>query len=143
MVAPLRAVAVKRPAEAFGNAAGEWRELSWTRVPDLKAATEEHNRLVSLLETARGQGYFLPEDTRTNIDSLYAHDPVLVTDAGAVILQMGKAARRGEGQAMADALQSWEMPVLGVVDGDATAEAGDMIWLDRRTLLVGRGLRTN
>jgi N-dimethylarginine dimethylaminohydrolase len=29
------------------------------------------------------------------------------------------------------------------VEGEATAEAGDMIWLDRRTLLVGRGFRTN
>jgi N-dimethylarginine dimethylaminohydrolase len=143
MVAPLRAVAVKRPAEAFGNAAREWQELAWTRVPDLKTATEEHNRLVSLLESAGARVYFLPEDDRTNIDSLYAHDPVLVTDAGALILQMGKAARRGEGPAMADALQNWEMPVLGIVDGDATAEAGDMIWLDRRTLLVGRGFRTN
>jgi N-dimethylarginine dimethylaminohydrolase len=30
-----------------------------------------------------------------------------------------------------------------VVEGAATAEAGDMIWLDRHTLLVGRGFRTN
>ena len=29
------------------------------------------------------------------------------------------------------------------MDGDATAEAGDMIWLDSQTLLVGRGFRTN
>ena len=77
------------------------------------------------------------------MDSLYVHDPVLITDAGAVILQTGKVARRGEGPAMADALKSWGVPILGVVEGDATAEAGDMIWLDSRTLLVGRGFRTN
>ena len=77
------------------------------------------------------------------MDSLYVHDPVLITDAGAVILQTGKVARRGEGPAMADALKGWGVPILGVVEGDATAEAGDMIWLDSRTLLVGRGFRTN
>src|SRR5206468_13033936 len=31
----------------------------------------------------------------------------------------------------------------GVISGAATAEAGDMVWLDHDTLLVGRGFRTN
>ena len=44
---------------------------------------------------------------------------------------------------MADALKGWGVPILGFVDGNATAEAGDMIWLDPQTLLVGRGFRTN
>ena len=35
------------------------------------------------------------------------------------------------------------MPILGAVDGVATAEAGDLIWLDGRTLIAGRGFRTN
>jgi N-dimethylarginine dimethylaminohydrolase len=62
---------------------------------------------------------------------------------GAIILQTGKPARRGEGPAVADALAAWGIPVLGVVDGPGTAEAGDMVWLDAETLLVGRGFRTN
>jgi len=60
-----------------------------------------------------------------------------------VILQTGKVARRGEGPAMQDALNGWGVPILGTIEGGATAEAGDMIWLDSRTLLVGRGFRTN
>ena len=32
------------------------------------------------------------------------------------------------------------MPTIG---GDATAEGGDLVWLDRLTLLAGRGFRTN
>ena len=146
MVAPLRAVIVKRPEEAFGDAGRmeqEWRGLRWTRSPNPKLAAEEHRQLVSALERAGARVYFLPNDDRTNLDSLYAHDPVLMTDAGAVILQMGKPARRGEGPAVADAMRAWDMPILGVVDGDAMAEGGDMIWLDARTLLVGRGFRTN
>ena len=77
------------------------------------------------------------------MDSLYPHDPVLITNAGAVIFQTGKVARRGEGPAFAAALKSWAAPILGVVDGLSTAEAGDMIWLDSNTLVVGRGFRTN
>lgn len=146
MVAPLRAVIVKRPEEAFGDGGRieqEWRDLRWTRSPNPKIAAEEHRQLVAALERAGARVYCLPKDDRTNLDSLYAHDPVLMTDEGAVILQMGKPARRGEGPAVADAMRTWDMPILGVVDGDAMAEGGDMIWLDARTLLVGRGFRTN
>jgi N-dimethylarginine dimethylaminohydrolase len=79
----------------------------------------------------------------TGLDSIYTHDPALVTEAGAIILQLGKPARRGEGPALAEALRQWEVPILGVVDGMAMAEAGDLMWLDRRTLVAGRSFRTN
>ena len=146
MVAPLRAVVVKRPEEAFRSAEAidrEWKQLAWTRRPNPEVAAEEHRKLVSLLKAAGAQPWFLPADPRTGLDSLYAHDPAIVTDAGAVIFQTGKIARRGEGPAMGDAFKSWGIPVLGVIEGDATAEGGDMIWLDRRTLIAGRGFRTN
>jgi N-dimethylarginine dimethylaminohydrolase len=146
MVAPLRAVVVKRPEEAFGSAEAidrEWKQLAWTRRPNPEVAEAEHRKLVSLLQAAGAQPSFLPADPRTGLDSLYAHDPAIVTDAGAVIFQTGKIARRGEGPAMADAFKSWGIPILGVIEGEATAEGGDMIWLDRRTLIAGRGFRTN
>ena len=149
MVAPLRTVIVKRPEEAFRGLAKdsasstEWRDLAWTRPPDAGIASSEHGRLVSLLHAAGARALYLPEDSRTGLDSLYAHDPVLITDLGAIIFQTGKPARRGEGPALADALKDWGVPILGTIDGEATAEAGDMIWLDSRTLIVGRSFRTN
>ena len=146
MIGSLRAVIVKRPEQAFrgpGAIEAEWKELGWTRPPKLEIAVKQHRQLVTLLESAGAQIYYLPEDSRTNIDSIYVHDPVLITDAGAVILQTGKIARRGEGPAMEDALNSWGVPILGAIEGGATAEAGDMVWLDSRTLVVGRGFRTN
>ena len=146
MVAPLRSVAVKRPEDAFSKPetlTTEWKDLAWTRPPNQERAAAEHRELVKLLESAGAEALYLPSDSRTGMDSLYAHDPVLIADRGAVILQTGKIARRGEGPAAADALRSWGIPVLGKVDGVATGEAGDMIWLDSKTLLVGRGFRTN
>jgi arginine deiminase len=146
MVAPLRRVIVKRPEEAFQNAETidqQWAGLGYLRVPNFRLACEEHARLVSLLRAAGAEVLELPADPRTGLDSLYAHDPVLVSDSGAIVFQMGKNARRGEGPAFADSLKRWGVPILGVVEGAGTAEAGDMIWLDRNTLLVGRGFRTN
>jgi N-dimethylarginine dimethylaminohydrolase len=146
MVTRLRRVIVKRPEEAFrgrGRIEQEWRDLGYTRAPDLERAAHDHQRFVELMKEAGCEVLYLPADDRTGLDSLYVHDPVLVTDRGAIIFQTGKVARRGEGQAFAGALKTWDVPVLGIIDGAATAEAGDMVWLDHDTLLAGRGFRTN
>jgi len=146
MVAPLRRVIVKRPEEAFrsrDHINKEWKDLGYTRPPNLEDAVRHDQQFVALMKEAGAEVLYLPEDERTGLDSLYAHDPVLVTDRGAIVFQTGKVARRGEGPAFSDAFKSWDVPILGTIDGSATAEAGDMVWLDHDTLLVGRGFRTN
>jgi N-dimethylarginine dimethylaminohydrolase len=146
MVAPLKRVIVKRPEEAFQSAESiekEWTDLDYLRPPDLQLAIQHHQAFVSLVTQCGAQVLNLPSDNRTGLDSLYVHDPILITDRGAVILQTGKAARRGEGPAFETTLQKWDVPILGRIEGEATAEAGDMLWLDPHTLLVGRGFRTN
>src|SRR4030095_13194065 len=146
MVTRLRRVIVKRPEEAFRSRdqiEREWKHLIYTRPPDLARAAHGHQQFVTLMQDAGAEILYLPADDRTGLDSLYAHDPVLVTDRGAIIFQTGKVARRGEGPAFADAFKTWDVPILGTIDCPATAEAGDMIWLDHDTLLAGRGFRTN
>jgi arginine deiminase len=146
MVARLRRVIVKRPEEAFRSRdqiQKEWNDLGYTRPPDLDQAARHHQNFAGLMKEAGAEVLYLPRDDRTGLDSLYAHDPVLITDHGAIVFQTGKVARRGEGPAFSDAFKNWDVPILGVIDGAATAEAGDMVWLDHDTLLVGRGFRTN
>jgi N-dimethylarginine dimethylaminohydrolase len=146
MVAPLRRVVVKRPQEAFGareRIAREWADLGFTHEPDLGRATAEHERLVVLLRESGAEVLCLPEAAGTTLDSLYVHDAGLVTDAGAVVFRTGKPQRRGEGPALGAALAGWGVPILGEVGGPAMAEGGDTLWLDRRTLVVARGFRTN
>jgi N-dimethylarginine dimethylaminohydrolase len=146
MVAPLRRVVVKSPRAAFGSPeriAREWRALGFAAAPDLDRACAEHDALCARLEDAGAEVLALPESPATTLDSIYVHDPGLVTDRGAVVFRTGKPQRRGEGPALAAALASWGVPVLGEVGGEATMEGGDTLWLDARTLVVGRGFRTN
>jgi len=70
-------------------------------------------------------------------------DPALVTDAGAIMLAMGKQQRRGEEAAMARCFEELGVPVLYTLHGEALAEGGDLLWLDHETLAVGQGFRTN
>jgi N-dimethylarginine dimethylaminohydrolase len=146
MVGRLRRVVVKRPAEAFVSTEKierEWQRLGFTSPPDLKKAEEEFAQLEEILRQEGVEILYLPADERTTLDSIYTHDPVLITEAGAIILQMGKKERGGEPEAFEDALKSWGVPTLSRLSGKATAEGGDLLWLDEKTLIVGRGFRTN
>jgi arginine deiminase len=146
MVTPLRRVVVKRPEQAFQSAESidrQWRPLNYLRPPELSRAIRDHRQFVELVGQAGAEVLYLPADDRTGLDSIYTHDPMLMTDRGAITLQTGKPDRRGEGPAFRDALINWDVPILGTIDGEATAEGGDTLWLDRQTLLVGRSFRTN
>jgi len=139
-------VVVKRPQEAFVSQEKierEWQALGFTAPPELERASQEFSRLEEILRQECVEILYLPADERTTIDSIYTHDPALVTEAGAIILQMGKKERAGEPAAMEDAFKSWGVPILGRLSGKATAEGGDLLWLDEKTLIAGRGFRTN
>lgn len=135
----LRRVLVRRPLPADAAA---WREYAWRRKPDVAAAQHEHETLCLLLERA-GAEVIVSEHDPGNPDAIYTHDPVLVGEEGAVLLRPGKEGRRGEPAEIGAALQAAGVPVAWQMDGTATAEGGDTVWLDHDTLLVGHGYRTN
>jgi len=146
MVTPLRRVVVKRPEQAFQSSDSierQWRPLNYLRPPDLPRAIRDHQQFVECISRTGAEVLYLHADDRTGLDSIYTHDPALSTDRGVIIFQTGKPDRRGEGPAFRDALTKWDVPVVGTIEGEATAEGGDTLWLDRHTLLVGRSFRTN
>ncbi len=141
MVAPLRRVLVRRPDEAFGNAdPARWH---YTARPDLEEARREHDVLTELLRSAGAEVIEHSEPQPDRADAIYVFDPALITDRGAILLRMGKALRRGEEEALGRRLQEIGVPLLPALQGEATAEGGDLLWLDSRTLAAGLGFRTN
>lgn len=141
MTEPLRRVLVKRPDEAFAvDDPARWHYVSR---PDLEEARREHDALVEILAGAGAEVIDHPEPQPDRADAIFVFDPAIVTDRGAIILRMGKELRRGEEEAMARRLQRIGVPVLAQLDSEATAEGGDMFWLDSQTLAVGQGFRTN
>jgi N-dimethylarginine dimethylaminohydrolase len=139
MTAPLRRVLVRPPQPAD---AGRWREYGWRAAPDPAAAAAEHEALRELLAGA-GAEVIVAGGEAGNPDAIYAYDPVLVGDDGAVLLRPGKDGRLGEPGALEADLARAGVPVAARIDAPATIDGGDTLWLDRDTLLVGRGYRTN
>jgi len=141
MIAPLRRVLVKRPDAAFRSA----DPIKWhyTARPDLEIAQQEHDALVNVLRRAGAEVFYHDQAQPEHADAIFVYDPAIVTDAGAVILSLGKTLRRGEEAPLARRLEALGVPTTYELHGAARAEGGDLLWLDHDTLAVGLGFRTN
>ncbi|MDZ4863222.1 MAG: arginine deiminase family protein [Gemmatimonadota bacterium] len=141
MVLPLRRVLVRRPDAAFADAdPAAWH---YTARPDLAAAQEEHDAFVRILTAAGAEVIRHDAPAPGMADAIYVHDPVLITERGAILMRMGKSLRRGEEEAIGRCLEAAGVPIHYRLHGDALGEAGDCLWLDSSTLAVGQGYRTN
>jgi N-dimethylarginine dimethylaminohydrolase len=141
MTAPLRRVVVRRPDDAL--AACDPVAFHFASPPDVARAQAQHDCFVGLLEDAGVEVLRHDAPLPAYADAIFVHDPGIVTRAGAVVLRMGKALRRGEEEALAGFLKQRGVPILARLDGSARAEGGDLLWLDEETLCVGLGYRTN
>ena len=143
MVGRLRRVMVCSPESAGWEKSGErWRELGYLHRPNFATAQKQHAELRKELAEAgaevsamKGQGL--------SADAVYAHDASLMTDEGAILLNMGKSCRRGEPAGHGEFYRELGIARAGEIRPPGTVEAGDVVWLDGKTLLVGRGFRTN
>ena len=137
MSAPLRRVLVRRPGSV-----DRWQEYGWRGRPDPARIVEEHEALVDVLRAA-GVEVVVGEPLNSALDAIYVHDPAAVTSRGAVLLRPGKEVRQVEVDAIERDFRAAGIDVLARLEAPATAEGGDMLWLDEQTLVVGRGYRTN
>ncbi len=110
---------------------------------DAGKAAHQHKVLTDLIVASAVEVEWLDEGARGLADSVFTHDPSLVTDHGAILLSMGKALRRPEPALHEATYRRLGVPILGRIEAPGTVEGGDCVWVDRETLAIGRGVRTN
>ena len=115
---------------------GAWRE------PDKTKLLSEHKDLAALL-TKLGAEVIIAPPIDGLVDSVYMHDPMIMTPHGAILLRMAKPIRSQEPEHFQKQLEEMGVPILGELTEPAFADGGDKAWLDEKTLLIGHGYRTN
>ncbi len=146
MVGRLEKVLVCSPRTAGWNdpdRVARWRDLGFHHQPDFAVAQAQHDVLCRELERAGAEVLELPPASELSLDAAYAHDASLATDFGLIVMRPGKANRVPEGILHGSYCAGLGIPTLGEVVAPGTSEAGDIVWLDSKTLLVGNGYRTN
>ena len=98
MVGELQAVLVRRPDGAFGNA--DPHKWHYTSAINLDIAQQEHDALIQTLQNCGTEVVYHDVNLPNHADSIFVHDPVIVSDQGAILLNMGKPLRQGEEDAI-------------------------------------------
>ena len=146
MVDPIKKILLKHPSNAFLNQRNinkQYLKLNYLAAPNFNSAISDYEIFVDLLKSFDIEIYYLPKDKSTSLDSIYTHDPCVVSNKGVVICNMGKKARLPEADIMKKFFHSIEVPVLGEIQSPGTLEGGDVVWINEKTIAVGEGYRTN
>jgi N-dimethylarginine dimethylaminohydrolase len=146
MVGVLRKVMVCSPQAAGWDVAervAQSANLGFPRPPNFELAMAQHRKLREILQDAVVEVFDLPASPDLSLDAAYAHDASLPTDFGLILMNPGKPNRVPEGARQREFCRSLGISVLGEIRPPGTTEAGDMVWIDSHTLLIGHGYRTN
>jgi len=146
MVGALRRVLVCSPRTAGWNQperVARWRDFGFHHAPDFAIAQAQHDALCRELEHVGAEVMELPPAADFSLDVVYTHDASLTTEYGLIAMRPGKPNRVSEGQHHVAFGQKMAIPTLAKIVEPGTTEAGDIVWLDSKTLLVGHGYRTN
>ncbi len=137
MVGRLRRVAVRPP-----SLRGDYAVAHWAQPLDLDRLADQHAQFVALL-TRLGCSVEVLPPADDMPDACFVYDPAFVVGTGVIELRGAKVVRQGEPPLLATQLEDLGVPVIGRLRAPATADGGDMFWLDDSTLAIGRTYRTN
>ena len=146
MVGALQRVLVCSPRTAGWNQPqnlAAWRDLGFHHEPDFAVAQSQHETLCRELQTAGAEIIELTANDELSLDAVYAHDASLATDFGLILMRPGKPNRVPEARLHGTSCAALSIPTFGTITSPGTTEAGDILWLDSKTLLIGHGYRTN
>ncbi|MFX0119457.1 MAG: dimethylarginine dimethylaminohydrolase family protein [Promethearchaeota archaeon] len=146
MIGKMRRVLIKTPKDAFISQDylyKNWNDYNYLSCPSYEKALKEYEAFEGILKEFVPVINYLPYDPEVGLDSIFTHDPVKITKKGAILLNMGKRGRMNEPYVINKILEKLGIPILGSITGKGTVEGGDLLWLDEKTLAIGRGYRTN
>ena len=147
MCGRLRSALVVAPDAAGWEPDADWREIGYRGPLDRESALRQHREIEGALVdagvTLRRVSREESSAARLTPDAVYCHDASFPSPRGMILMRMGKPTRRGEPELHRATFAEAGIPVVGEIGAPAVAEAGDLVWLDGKTVLAGEGYRTD
>ena len=141
MVSRLKTVGMLQPMEALKRAdPNKWH---YGQAFDPSKIESNYSSFIKILTRLDVEILWMTPKNNENADSIFTYDPSFMTQKGAILLSPGKSLRKGEEKIHEEFYKNNNIPIIGNLSESAIAEGGDMFWLDKETLVIGKGFRTN
>ncbi len=143
---PLKKILLRAPGaivQVQQDVTTQWQSLNYLREPDLAAASAEHETLASIIRSAGAEIIYADNGDNLSLDAVYVRDAALPLPSGMLLARMGKGARHREPESLRTIFEAHNIAIVGAIEAPGTLEGGDCLWIDAKTLLIGRTWRTN
>ena len=140
---PLKSVLLHRPGPELLAAQDDPDSALMLAPVDLGRAQAEHDAMTQAFRAQNVDVYFVGPDADCPPNLMFCADLFVMTPEGAILARPASTVRAGEERWLARRLAALGVPILKTLTGNATFEGADLMWLDSKTAMIGRGLRTN
>ncbi len=141
--APLESVLLHCPGEELAASHDDPGAVQMFDPLDLDRARAQHEAMAEAYRQAGVEVAYVEPPATPSPNQMFCADLFAMTPQGAILARPASPVRAGEERWVARRLADMGVPILRTLTGNATFEGADLIWLDPRTALIGRGLRTN
>ena len=145
---PLKAVLLCKPCNnTYGDGAPS--KILYNKKVDFKIIEKEYSAAVELYRKLKVQIYFIDSgriqnsDCRYSFNLMFTRDLFFMTSRGAILSSMASGVRRDEVFYAERAFKNNGISIRKIIQGDATFEGADALWVTPRVVAVGVGNRTN
>lgn len=140
-VDPLKAVLLRRPGPEVEDF--DHREVRFRSPVCPQRLRRQHDALADVYRSYGVEVHYVKRQRSDRPNAMYMRDLMFMTPEGAIIARQAMAARRGEERCVAETLASLGVPILRTINGSGIFEGANAMWVDRRTVILGTGCRTN
>lgn len=140
--APLKSVLLHRPGDELA-ASVDPKSVQMLAPLDLERAQAQHDGIRAAYQAAGVIVHDVAPIGPATPNQMFCADLLLATPDGIILARPASTVRAGEERQVARRLADLGMPIVATLTGKATFEGADALWLDRTTVIIGRGLRTN
>lgn len=141
--APLKAVLMHRPAQELKQAQKDAEAALMLEPLALELAQSQHDEIAKIYKKHKVEVHYTEPLETKHPNLMFCADLCAMTPAGAILARPAGEARAGEERWIARRLADIGVPLLKTLTGKAVFEGADLMWLDQKTAMIGRGHRTN
>lgn len=143
-VGRLRAVLMHRPGREIEGITEENFSQYRFRAPiNAERARKQQDELANVYRSHGVEVHYVQNQREDRPNAMFMRDLMLMTPEGAIVCRPAIPARRGEEKAVAETLASLGVPIIKTINGDGYFEGACAMWIDRETVIIGTGSRSN
>jgi N-dimethylarginine dimethylaminohydrolase len=139
----LQSVLLHCPGDELNAARDDPEAVQMLAPVDVAKAQEEHNAMVEVYRSQGVEVQFVEPELPCQPNLMFCADLFAMTPQGAILARPASTVRAAEERWVARKLAELGIPILKTLTGTSTFEGADLMWIDEKTAMIGRGLRTN